>query len=102
MAASLVVFNEVIGASVFLHNSDPYFFHPDHVAKATILAGQLGSFLEDARLSELAREEQRRAGILAEVAQSLISEYVIADLDEAVAYRLLALYTTPLLCISVL
>ncbi len=101
MAAPLVVFNEVIGAAVFLHNSDSYFFHPDHVAKATILAGQLGSFLEAARLSELAREEQRRAGILAEVAHSLHSESDLGVLVEAVADRLRALLRTPLVCILV-
>jgi hypothetical protein len=38
--------NEVIGAAVFLHTNDPHFFSPDHVAKASILAAQLGSFLE--------------------------------------------------------
>ncbi len=101
MAAPLVVFNEVIGAAVFLHNSDPHFFNPNHVVKATILAGQLGSFLEAARLSELAREEQRRAGILAEVAHSLHSESDLAVLVEAVADRLRALLRTPLACILV-
>ena len=46
MAAPLVVGNEVIGAATFLHCSDPDFFNEDLAAKATILAGQLGSLLE--------------------------------------------------------
>ncbi len=101
MAAPLVVFNEVIGAAVFLHTSEPYFFNPDHAAKATILAAQLGSFLEATRLSEQAREEQRRAGILAEVAHSLHSEADLSLLVEAVADRLRALLRTPLVCVLV-
>ena len=43
MAAPLVVSNEVIGAAVFLHASEPDYFNDDLAAKATILAGQLGS-----------------------------------------------------------
>ena len=43
MAAPLVVGNEAIGAATFLHCSDPDFFNEDMAAKATILAGQLGS-----------------------------------------------------------
>jgi PAS domain S-box-containing protein len=101
MAVPVVVFNEVIGAAMFLHTSDPNFFNPDCAAKATILAGQLGSFLEAQRLSAQAREEQRRAGILAEVAHSLHSEADLAVLLEAVADRLRALLRTPLLCILV-
>ena len=101
LAVPLMMSNEVIGAAVFLHNSDPHFFNPDHVAKASILAAQLGSFLEAVRLSELAREEQRRAGILAEVAHSLHSEPDLAVLVEAVADRLRALLRTPLVCILV-
>ncbi len=52
MAAPLVVFNEVIGAVTFLHDSRDDFFNDDKAAKATILAGQLGSLLEAARLGE--------------------------------------------------
>ncbi len=101
MAAPLIVFNEVIGAAVFLHHAEAHFFTPDHAAKATILAAQLGSFLEAARLSEQAREEQRRAQILAEVAHSLHSEPDLALLVEAVADRLRVLLRTPLVCILV-
>ena len=71
MAAPLVVFDEVIGAATFLHDSDEGFFNEDLAAKATILAGQLGSLLEATRLGEASREEHRRAEILAEVATAL-------------------------------
>ena len=101
MAAPLVVFNEVIGAAVFLHNSNAHFFTPDHATKATILAAQLGSYLEAFRLSEQAREEQRRAEILADVAHSLQSEPDLGVLVEAVADRVRALMRTPLVCILV-
>ena len=101
MAVPLVVFDEVIGAAVFLHTTEPCFFSADRAAKATILAAQLGSFLEAARLSGQAREEQRRAGILAEVAHSLHSEPDIGVLVGAVADHLRALLRTPLVCILV-
>jgi GAF domain-containing protein len=65
MAAPLVVFEEVIGAVTFLHDSDEGFFTEDMAAKATILAGQLGGLLEATRLGEVSREEHRRAEILA-------------------------------------
>lgn len=71
MAAPLVVGGEVIGAAAFIHDSDPDFFNDDLAAKATILAGQLGSLLETMRLSNVSREEQRRAEILAEAAKAL-------------------------------
>ena len=99
MAVPLIVSNEVLGAAVFLHNADPHFFTDDHVAKASILAGQVGGFIEAIRLSERAREESRRAGILAEVAQSLHSEPDLRALVEAVADRLRMLLRTPLVCI---
>jgi PAS domain S-box-containing protein len=101
LAVPLIVFNEVIGAAVFLHKSEPFFFTDDHAAKATILAAQLGSFLEAARVSDRAREEQRRAGILAEVARSLHSEPDLELLVDAVANRLRTLLRTPLVCILV-
>jgi len=99
LAAPLVVFNEVIGAAVLLHTSDPQFFNPDHVAKSSILAAQLGSFLEAARLTEQAREEQRRTGILAEVAHTLHSEPDLNLLIASIADRLRKLLRTPLVCI---
>ena len=101
MSAPLVVFNEVIGAITFLHDSDENFFNPDLAAKATILAGQLGSLLEATRLSEASREEHRRAEILADVAHAL---YGIPDVEaviEALADRLRLLLRTRLVCVLV-
>jgi PAS domain S-box-containing protein len=88
MAAPLVVFDEVIGAATFLHDSDEEFFNEDLAAKATILAGQLGSLLEATRLAEASREEHRRAEILAEVASALHGTPDVAAVIEALADRL--------------
>ena len=87
MAAPLVVSNEVIGAAVFLQASEPDYFNDDLAAKATILAGQLGTLLEASRLTEESREEHRGAKILAEAAQavhavpdsSMVAQAVAAD-----------------------
>ncbi len=98
MAAPLVVSNESIGAAVFLHCSDPDFFNPDLAAKATILAGQLGSLLEANRLTQVSREEHRRTKILAEVAQALRSTPESTAVIEAVADRLRVLLRTRLVC----
>ena len=99
MAAPLVVSSEVIGAAVFLHASDRNFFSEDLAAKATILAGQLGSLLEANRFSQLSREEHRRAEILVEVAQAIHSVPAAAAVVEAVADRLRVLLRTRLVCI---
>ncbi len=99
MAAPLVVANVVIGAAVFLHQSDPNFFNDDLAAKATILAGQLGSLLEASRLTQKTREENRRAEILAEVAQALHSVPDGTSVVEAVADRVRQLLRTPLVCV---
>lgn len=99
LAVPLIVSNEVLGAAVFLHTSDPHFFNSGHLAKASILAAQLGGFLEAARLTERAREEERRAGILAEVALALHSEADLGVLVGAVADRLRALLRTSLVCV---
>jgi GAF domain-containing protein len=85
MAAPLVVFDEVIGAVTFLHDSDEEFFNEDLAAKATILAGQLGSLLEATRLGEASREEHRRAEILAEVAHALHGTPEVSAVIEALA-----------------
>lgn len=79
MAAPLVVANEVIGAAVFLHASQPDFFTPDLAAKATILAGQLGSLLEANRLAEVSREQHRRAELLMELSRELSSHLRLRD-----------------------
>ena len=64
LAAPVVVLNEVVGAITLFHDADEEFFNEDLAAKATVLAGQLGSLLEAARLGEVSREEHRRARIL--------------------------------------
>jgi PAS domain S-box-containing protein len=99
MAAPVVVGNEVIGAATFLHSSDPDFFNEDLAAKATTLAGQLGSVLEARRLTQVSREEHRRTEILAEVAQAFRSSPESAAVVEAVADRLRVLLRTRLVCL---
>jgi PAS domain S-box-containing protein len=99
MAAPLVVFDEVIGAVTFLHDSDEEFFNEDLVAKATILAGQLGSLLEATRLGEVSRQEHRRAEILAEVATTLHGTPDMDAVIEALADRLRLLLRTRLVSV---
>jgi len=99
LAAPLVVFNEVIGAVSFLHTSEDEFFNEDLAAKATILAGQLGSLLEAARLNEASREEHRRAEILADVAHALHGSPDVGAVIEALADRLRILLRTRLVCV---
>ena len=99
MAAPVMVFDEIIGAIAFLHDSDEGFFNEDMAAKATILAGQLGSLLEATRLSEVSREEHRRAEILADVAQALHGTPDVASVIEALADRLRVLLKTRLVCV---
>ena len=99
MAAPLMVFNEVIGAATFLHDSNDECFSEDIAAKATILAGQLGSLLEAARLSEASREEHRRAEILADVAHALHGTPDVSAVIEALADRLRLLLRTKLVCV---
>jgi PAS domain S-box-containing protein len=101
MAAPLVVANEIIGAAVFISASQPDFFNDDLAAKATILAGQLGTLLEASRLAQVSREEHRRAEILAEVAQALHSVPDSSAVAEALADRLRVLLRTRLVCILV-
>ena len=99
MAAPLVVFDEVIGAATFLHDSEEEFFNEDMAAKATILAGQLSSLLEATRLGEVSREEHRRAEILAEVATALHGTPDVDAVTEALADRLRLLLRTRLVSI---
>ncbi len=101
LAVPLLVSDEVVGAAVLLHTTEPHFFSSGHLAKASILAAQLGTFLEATRLLQLASEERRRAGILAEAAHSLRSEADPAVLIEAVADRIRILLRAPLVCILV-
>jgi len=99
MAAPLVVFDEVIGAVTFLHDSEEEFFNEDMAAKATILAGQLGSLLEASRMVEVSREEHRRAEILTEVATALHGTPDVDAVVEAIADRLRLLLRTRLVSI---
>src|SRR5712692_8782054 len=99
MAAPLVVANEIIGTAVFLHDSDPRFFNDDLAAKATILAGQLGSLLEATRLTQASREEHRRVEILAEVAHALHGTPDVSAVIEALADRIRVLLRTRLVCV---
>jgi len=99
LAAPLMVFNEVIGAITLLHDSNDDFFNEDLAAKATILAGQLSSLLEAARLSEASREEHRRAEILADVAHAFHGTPDVAAVIEALADRLRLLLRTKLVCV---
>jgi len=99
MAAPLVVFDEVIGAMTFLHDSEDEFFNEDLAAKATIVAGQLGSLLEATRLVEVSREEHRRAEILADVATVLHSTPDVDAVTEALADRLRLLLRTRLVSV---
>jgi len=99
MAIPLVVFNQVIGATTFLHDSDEEFFNEDLAAKATILAGQLGSLLEASRLSEASREEHRRAELLADVAQALHGTPDVTAVIEALADKLRLLLRSRLVCV---
>jgi PAS domain S-box-containing protein len=99
MAAPLIVFDEVIGAATFLHDSDEGFFNDDLAAKATILAGQLGSLLEATRVAETSREEHRRAEILADVAHALHGTPDVAAVIEALADRLRVLLRTRLVSV---
>ena len=75
------------------------FFNEDIAAKATILAGQLGSLLEAARLGEASREEHRRAEILADVAHALHGTPDVSAVIEALADRLRLLLRTRLVCV---
>ncbi len=99
MSAPLVVSDEVIGAVTFLHDSEEGVFDEDLAAKATILAGQLGSLLEATRLGEASREEHRRAEILAEVAHALHGTPDVAAVIEALADRLRLLLRTRLVSV---
>lgn len=99
LAAPLLVFKEVVGAVTFLHDSEDDFFNDDLATKATILAGQLGTLLEAARLGDASREEQRRAEILADVAQALHGTPDVSAVIEALADRLRLLLRSPLVCV---
>src|SRR5438132_10989440 len=97
--APLLVANDITGSAVFLHDSHPKFFNDDLAAKATILAGQLGSLLEATRLTQASREEHRRVEILAEVAHALHGTPDVSAVIEALADRIRVLLRTRLVCV---
>ncbi|HEY3972100.1 MAG TPA: PAS domain S-box protein [Candidatus Sulfotelmatobacter sp.] len=99
LAAPVMVFNEIVGAVTFLHDSNDNFFNEEIAAKATILAGQLGTLLEATRLREVSREEQRRSHILADVAHGLHANPDVSAVIEALADRLRLLLRTRLVCV---
>jgi len=101
MAAPLLVSGEVIGAVTFLKNAPGAGFDDDAVAKVTILAAQLGTALEALRLTQLSREERRRANILVEVATALHGLPDTAAVMEAIADRLRVLLHSPAVLVFV-
>ena len=98
LAVPIVALNEAIGVVTFAHDNED-FFNEDLAAKATILAGQLGSLLEATRLNETAREEHRRAEILADVAHALHGTPDASAVIEALADRVRLLLRTKLVCV---
>ena len=101
LAAPLLVSGEVVGAITFLHSAPHAAFNDDDLAKATILAAQLGTALEALRLNQLSREEHRRASILVEVATALHGLPDTASVIESVADRLRALLHSPAVLVFV-
>jgi two-component system NtrC family sensor kinase len=99
MAIPLIVCNEVIGAAAFVHQSDAEFFNADLGAKATILAGQLGSLMEASRVMHASREENLRAEILVEVAHALHAVPDTPAVIEALADRIRILLQSRIVCI---
>src|SRR4051812_40965377 len=92
LAAPLVVAGEVIGVAVLLHDANPNFFSEDLVAKATILATQLGSMAEVARLRESSLEERERAAQLVEFTHALQAGLDPEKITAAVVQRVRAMF----------
>jgi two-component system NtrC family sensor kinase len=101
VAAPLQIAGEVSGAIAFLHTPSGAPFHPSEIDKVAIFAAQLGSALEALRLSQLSREEHRRASILAEVATALPGFPDTTAVTEGIADRLRELLHCPAVMIFV-
>ena len=101
MAAPLLVSGEIVGAIAFLKSAAGSRFDEDAAAKGTILAGQLGTALEAVRLSQVSREEHRRAMILAEVAAALHGLPDTSAVMEGIADRLRVLLHSPVVMMFV-
>ena len=108
LAAPVVIAEEVVGAFTLLHDSDNDFFNERIASQATTLAEQLGRLLEVTRRGKASGnasqevsggEDQRRAEILADVAQVLHGSPDISGVIEALADRLRLLLRTRLVCI---
>jgi PAS domain S-box-containing protein len=99
LAAPVTVSNDVVGAVTFLHDSDESFFNEDLAGKATILVHQLSRLLETTRVGDTAREENRRAEVLADVANVLHGTPDVSAVIEALADRLRCLLRTRLVCV---
>jgi two-component system NtrC family sensor kinase len=87
LAAPMIVAGEVIGVIVLQHDSDPDYFSDDAAAKATILAGQLGSMIEISRLTESLREHRGRAENLVKLALELSSSLNLPEFVKSFTLR---------------
>ena len=101
VAAPLQIAGEVTGAIAFLRGPSAAPFNPGETDKVVIFAAQLGSALEALRLSQLSREEHRRASILAEVATALHGFPDTTAVTEGIADRLRELLHCPVVMIFV-
>ncbi len=87
LAAPLMVSGEVQGAIVLVHNTPGQSFDQDLASKLTILALQLGSFLESARLMRISNEERRRSEDLMGLALELSSSVQLPELVQSFTKR---------------
>jgi two-component system NtrC family sensor kinase len=101
MAAPLLVSGGAAGAIVLVQSAPDAGFDEDAVAKVTILAAQLGTALEALRLNQLAREEQRRASLLVELATALHGLPDTTAVMENIADRLRVLLHSPAVLVLV-
>jgi two-component system NtrC family sensor kinase len=92
LAVPLVVAGNVVGVATLLHTSDARFFSDDMVAKATILAAQLGSMAEVAHLRQASLEERERAVQLVEFTHALQSTLNVENLVTLLVERVRALF----------
>jgi PAS domain S-box-containing protein len=99
LAVRLALGGEFAGVLTFLHDSEDAIFDEDIAKKATQLANELGSLLQLAPPSEKAREEHRRAEILADVAQALHGTPDVASVVEALADRIRLLLRAPMVSV---
>jgi PAS domain S-box-containing protein len=99
LAVPLTLAAEATGVLTFLHNSEDTVFDENFAKQATLLANELGNLLEASRPNDSAREEHRRAELLADVAQALHGIPDLASVIEALADRLRLLLRTPVVSV---